>query len=235
MKKVLGLGVVLALGNAWAYYAPVEVASPAERAAVSEPVGAATSRLTLLNQISELQGQVQTLNGRLEEQQHQIAQLTDQLQRFYKDLDLRMQHAQGLSSQAASASGGIEEGDGQDAKAYNQAFQQLQQRHYQQASQSLTAFAEQYPNSGYVANAYYWLGQLYLMQGQTSQAETMLTRVVNQFPQHQKAPDALLKLAKIATERQDTTQAKTLLQQLQDRFPNSPAAQVAQVQLRQLG
>ena len=69
-----------------------------------------------------------------------------------------------------------------------------------------------YPASPYTANAYYWLGEIYLLQGQDEMARQAFTLVVEQHPNHGKAMDATFKLGKIYHQLGETDRARKLLE-----------------------
>ena len=69
-----------------------------------------------------------------------------------------------------------------------------------------------YPDSPYLANAYYWLGEIYLLEGQDELARQAFTMVVEKHPDHGKALDANFKLGKIYHQLGELDRAKTLLE-----------------------
>lgn len=68
-----------------------------------------------------------------------------------------------------------------------------------------------YPASPYIANAYYWLGEIYLLQGQDELARQAFTLIVDQHPAHGKAMDANFKLGKIYHQLGENDRARRLL------------------------
>ena len=56
---------------------------------------------------------------------------------------------------------------------------------------------DNYPSSPYVANAYYWLGEIYDLRGETELALQSFRLVVDMYPDHSKAMDARFKLGKV--------------------------------------
>ena len=69
-----------------------------------------------------------------------------------------------------------------------------------------------YPSSPYLANAYYWLGEIYLLEGQDELARQAFTMVVEKHPSHGKALDANFKLGKIYHQLGELERARTLLE-----------------------
>jgi len=70
-----------------------------------------------------------------------------------------------------------------------------------------------FPESPYVANAYYWLGEIYLLQGQQEQSVQSFRMVVDYYADHNKAEDAKFKLGKLYHKLGKTKQAKSLLRE----------------------
>lgn len=88
----------------------------------------------------------------------------------------------------------------------------LKQRDFKGAVQAFKQHVINYPNSPYIANAYYWLGEIYLLQGQDELARQAFTRVVEQYSGHSKSLDANFKLGKIYHQLGETERARVLLE-----------------------
>jgi tol-pal system protein YbgF len=88
----------------------------------------------------------------------------------------------------------------------------LKQRDIKAAALAFKQHVLDYPASPYVANAYYWLGEIYLLQGQDEMARQAFVLVVEQHPNHGKAMDATFKLGKIYHQLGETDRARDLLE-----------------------
>ena len=88
----------------------------------------------------------------------------------------------------------------------------LKQRDIKAAALAFKQHVVDYPASPYVANAYYWLGEIYLLQGQDEMARQAFVLVVEQHPNHGKAMDATFKLGKIYHQLGETDRARDLLE-----------------------
>ncbi len=117
--------------------------------------------------------------------------------------------------------------------AFNQAYTLLVKQQYTQATTSFTNFLSSYPNSSLAADAHYWLGDLYLAQGQPDNASQQYRAVVN-TQGADKRPDAMVKLGTILLAYGDSAHAKQLFQQVTQQYPNSPAASQAQTRLKSM-
>ena len=99
------------------------------------------------------------------------------------------------------------------AQNYGQASNLLlKQRDINAAALAFKQHVVDYPNSPYIANAYYWLGEIYLLQGQDEMARQAFSLVVEQHSNHGKAMDATFKLGKIYHQLGETDRARSLLE-----------------------
>jgi len=122
----------------------------------------------------------------------------------------------------------------QDQAAYQQAYQQLLNKNYPQAIAGLNNYLQNYPQGAYRANAYYWLGEVYLIDNQPKLAQQAFNTVLNDYPQNTKAGDALLKLGYSYAALNDNAQAKTIFNQVIQQYPNTPLARLAENRLVEL-
>lgn len=182
-------------------------ASEAQRKANSSQ---ATAELFYM--IQQLQGEVRNLQGKVEEQKHLITRLQKQGRDRYIDLDQRIlnlsENASGQSQSTASDSGanGGDTGSPVVQKTYRQptadekkAYDHIQnlihqQKDYDGAISKLYEFIDKYPEGDLLVNAYYWLGEVYLVKPQLEQAKQAFTIVATRYPDHRKASDACYKL-----------------------------------------
>lgn len=88
----------------------------------------------------------------------------------------------------------------------------LKERNFKGAVTAFKQHIVDYPDSPYLANAYYWLGEIYLLEGQDELARQAFTMVVEQHPKHGKALDANFKLGKIYHQLGELERARTLLE-----------------------
>src|SRR5690606_36012012 len=74
------------------------------------------------------------------------------------------------------------------------------------------AFARDFPDSGLLPNAVYWMGEIYLVQNDQQAAIERFSRVVEDYPAHQKAADAHYKLGTLYLQLGDKVQARAHLE-----------------------
>lgn len=136
------------------------------------------------------------------------------------------QSAFGVTSGASLAKVKSEPSAKQQRK-YQQAYDLIKQKKYDQAVDELHKFIELYPDSDLAGNAYYWLGEVYLVMPKFEQARQAFTVVVGSFPDHRKAADAMFKLGVTYHRLDKLSDAKFYLSEVVKRYPESSAATLA--------
>jgi tol-pal system protein YbgF len=121
-----------------------------------------------------------------------------------------------------------------DIESYDEAYQLVKSRQYQQAIPLFERFIAEYPESTRQANAYYWLGSLYMVVDQLPQAENRLQVLLSQFPEHAKIPDASYKLATLYYKQGKRDTSRQLLEEIVSKYAttNSNTVQLASAFLR---
>ncbi|MDO8954715.1 MAG: tol-pal system protein YbgF [Gammaproteobacteria bacterium] len=178
--------------------------------------------------ITNLQGQIEQLNFQVQQMQKQLSfvgQNVVQLEARVK-LDETKTKSNTQPMNAAQASKA-------EMTAFQAAYNLLVQHQYAQAIQAFNAFMTQYPKSGLAPDAHYWLGELYLVQGQPDQASQNFQLVIAKA-NSDKAPDAMLKLGMIYLAYGDSAHAKQMFQKIVKQYPNASSATAAQAQLKSM-
>ena len=208
----------------------------------------------LFVQLQQMQEEISTLRGMLEEQQHELRQLRQESLERYQTLDSRVNDSSRGQASSQSATSGqqasssnndkprsaaqqsvAEESDPEKEKLYYDAsFDLIKQRDFDNAQKAFTAFLRKYPNSHYAGNAQYWLGEVHLLQGDMQAAGKAFAKVSENYPQHNKVPDSLYKLADVERRLGRTDRARGIFQQVVEQYPNSSAAQLAKQDLGKL-
>lgn len=236
---------------------------------VSEP-SQAQNVGNLLYQIQQLQQEVMMLNGKVEEQAHELRRLKQQSLERYVDLDRRVSTlttggvapaagagAAGTGSyggtavppattapsttytapraavpavSAGAATSGAElpgEGD-----AYRAAYALVRGQKFNDAVAAFQQFLVQYPNGRYAPNAYYWLGELYLVvqPPDLEQARQSFNQLLTQYPTNSKVPDALYKLGRVHFMKGNREKSREYLDRVINEYgsTNSSAVKLAQ-------
>jgi tol-pal system protein YbgF len=121
-----------------------------------------------------------------------------------------------------------------EQQTYDQAYQLLLSKKYDDAEKGMQKYLQQYPKGMYAGNAHYWLGELYLATGNSTRAMTEFQTVSNNFQSSPKAADAMLKIAFIDYNAHNYTQSALELHHLIAQYPNSPAVPLAQKHLNEM-
>lgn len=206
-------------------------------------------QLKLQKQLDSQASEITTLRGQVEQYSYQIKQLTDRQRQLLIDMDsLRSQSAQTKDSFSGSQSSAVQSSSaettasqasspsssGSEKEDYQTAVDLLlKQKDYPAAIEAFKAFQTNYPDSEYIPNSHYWLGQLYYSQGQDMDAAKSFAAVIA-YEDSSKRADALVKLADIAKRKNNPEAAKKYYQKAIDEYPNSSSAQLAQSALSNL-
>jgi len=115
--------------------------------------------------------------------------------------------------------------------AYQSALQTLRSGQYEEAITALSAFPEQYPQSSYLPNAYYWQGEANYVLRHFDLAIVAFQTVIDQFPASSKVADARLKQGFSQYELGKIDEATTTLTSVIEKYPSTSAARLAKVRL----
>ena len=206
----------------------------------------AGANLRILNQLQENERQIQELRGQIEELRYQLDQQKQLSQERYLDLEQRMaqgsQPPSGSGNQATqgevdaeAANNVAASGHREGQQAYQAAFQKVQSRDFDAATEAFEAFVNDYPDSPLRANAYYWLGELYSSRSELEPASQAFNSVIEDYPQSNKVPDALYKLGLLKARQGQPDASKQLLTRVRQEYPQSNAASMAADFLNQSG
>jgi tol-pal system protein YbgF len=125
----------------------------------------------------------------------------------------------------------LENGDA----AYQSAYQTLRGGQYKEAIIALSAFSEQYPQSSYLPNAYYWQGEANYVLRNFEGAIKDFEVVIEQFPVSNKVAGAILKKGFSQYELGQVDMAKANLARVIELYPATSSARLAKVRLDRIG
>lgn len=98
--------------------------------------------------------------------------------------------------------------------AYDQAYGLIKARRVDEAKVALKQFLLDYPQGPYTANAHYWLGEVYLLDGELPEAADEFSAVVQKYPGHRKVNDATFKLGKVYHLQNKLDKSRMLLERV---------------------
>jgi tol-pal system protein YbgF len=212
--------------------------------------------------IDDLTQQLQTLQGKVEQQQFRLKQLEEQIRIQYQGLEKRL--AEQKDKKAEVHAGMLERSSSPSSsdslstalhaspkkpsvdasshtpvptaaseRAYQAAFQLLRSKQYPTAIEAFEAFIKKYPTDLNRANASYFLGQLYLLQAQPERAINQFNHFVNHYSQDARVPDALLQLGLAYFAKGDKTVAIDTFKKIIQKYPDTSAAESAKARIQQ--
>jgi tol-pal system protein YbgF len=190
-----------------------------------------TTNLDLAGQNEQLRQEIARLRGQVEVLTNELANEQRRQKDFYTDLDGRLRK---LEPQKATVDGREVEIGVNEQKSYDDALALFKAANYKGASAAFASFVKRFPQSGFAAAAYYWLGTSYYAQRDYRSAIHALQTVVSSYPDNPKAPDALLNISSCQTELKDKAGAKKALENLIAQYPGSAAALTAKERLATL-
>ena len=219
-------------------------AAVAQSSGPASQAGSNQSNTELFFMLEQLQREMRELRGELEEQRNELDRLTRQSRERYIDLDQRLLDLSSQPRPAASAARSAPSGSpapvvapvardyrapGQQERAkYDEIIRLIrEQRAYDEAIDRLYAFIGEYPEGDLTVNAYYWLGEVYLVKPQLEQAKQAFTIVTTRFADHRKASDAVFKLGITHDRMGEKAAAKERMQQVINQYADSDAARLA--------
>jgi len=215
----------------------------------------AASMLGLYKRLEQLQREVQQMQGQMEEQAYLIENLKKRQRDLYLDTDRRLVQLEtgetvvlGADSNPLNTTNSSSKPEqtaitteqpalvngSQDKLAYDRAFSSLKSGRYKQSITDFSAFAKNFPQSVYLPNALYWLGEASYVNRDFKRAVDEFNKVVSQYPAHAKAKDALLKIGFIQYEQKQWKESKETLTKVSSSYPDTTVASLAQKRLDKL-
>ena len=218
-----------------------------EGSPIEELSGVVDSQVSGAGQLSELfyriqvlQQDLKDLRGTIEEQSYLIKRLERSQKEQYLDLDNRLVQLGGADLESPAAQTEDKESSEEvttllnevpefdnEREAYQYAFDLMRNRQYQESLAGFEEIIVAFPNGQYTPNAFYWIGELYLAQGDNEKSRQSFIQVISLYPDHQKVPDAMYKLGVVYFALGDNQSALRYLGQVQQEYPNSSAAGLA--------
>jgi len=190
-----------------------ETTSHASAHSFAEPQNSGDLMSELLIQMEQMQQEIAMLRSKVETQEQQLTEFEQQQQARYLDLDRRMASFVSQPVQPVVTNSAADEAVVlPPADAYKAAMTLVREKKFAEANQAFTTFAENYPQDKLVANAWYWNGEVYLVQNKLAEAKQAFEQVVNQYGDHQKAADAGYKLGVTLHKLGDAEQAQAQLE-----------------------
>lgn len=198
-----------------------------------------TAQVNLQQQIEELQEELSELRGHTETHAHKLDQIVDRQRELYIEIERRLESIQTQPQPTVAelpASSQIDESFAASTLSENEAYDRavnliLKERRYDDAVPEFESFISKFPNSVYIANAHYWLGQLLFNKSDFNAAQKHFDKVISVYPDSNKRSDAMLKQGTVMQRLNKTAQAKKLFEQVISEYPDSNSATLAKARL----
>lgn len=189
------------------------------------------SLLDLQTQIETLRAEQAKLNG----QNEQLLRDVGELQRRQKDIaqgvDERLRQFEPIK---VTVDGREFQADAAEKRDFEAALAVFRSGKFPDASAAFAAFVRQYPRSGYVPSARFWLGNAQYATREYKEAIGNFKQMLAEAPTHARAPEAALSIANCQIELKDTRTARKTLEDLLRAYPQSEAAVAAKERLSRL-
>ena len=201
--------------------------------------------------MGQLEEQVRTMSGRIEQLQFENRRLNEQLRKFQQDIEFRLQEKSGGggggggggASPAPSTSPGRERrgdagagvspggpsqvagqtgaGGAAGGDAFENARGQFQQRQYAAAEMGFRQFLQANPRDRRAPEAIYWLGESYFQRQQYSEAAEQFLKISTEYAKSARGPDALVKLGMSLSRLNAKQEACATLSEVLRKYPNA--------------
>jgi len=188
--------------------------------------------------VNELTAQVQTLDDQAKTSALQLRQLQDTIQELRIAQEELKARVALLAQQAATPKVEVVNPEiatsGKDAgppPEYVKAFGLYSANNFAAAVEAFEAFLKDSPQSDYIPNAIYWIGECHYSQSDLVKALAAFQKVVDNHPKSSKAPDAMLKMGYTLAAMKEKDKAKATFENLIKSYPSSPAAGKAREKL----
>jgi tol-pal system protein YbgF len=124
--------------------------------------------------------------------------------------------------------------DPAEKRDYEAALAQFRAGSFAEAGTAFSSFLNQWPKSGYVPSARFWLGNAQYANRNYKDAITNFRALLAASPMHGRAPEAALSIANCQIEMKDTKGARKTLEDLIKAYPNAEATAAAKNRLATL-
>lgn len=201
----------------------------------------------LLEKINLLKKEILELTASVETNNLALSRLDEANQIRYVDLDKRIhlletkllfeetQEQEELIQSINPLSGLVEEEiDSGEFELWSNSMRLLDNSRYSEAAENLRLLILSYPEGSYTGDAYFWLGEIYLVQEMLEDSLEIFNSFVTKFDDHSRIPDALYKIAAVYINLEKFDLAENFLQEVISNYPNSGAALLAEQDLIKL-
>ena len=183
----------------------------------------------IYQKISDLEQEIATLRNLIEENTYLMERYQELQQQRYLDLDKRLHNILSEEKQelAAEYLNGQQSNSTEEIDLYKSALELFEASRYAEALESFRELIISYPEGAYSADAYFWSGELYLVQQLFEDAREHYLVVVEKFIDHPRVADSLFKLGVLERALMNDQIANSYFSRVISEYPDTGAAELA--------
>mgnify|MGYP001322273740 FL=1 len=183
----------------------------------------------IYQKISDLEQEIATLRNLIEENTYLIERYQELQQQRYLDLDKRLHDllSEEKEDLATEYLNGQQYNSTEEIDLYKGALELFEASRYAEALESFRELIISYPEGAYSADAYFWSGELYLVQQLFEDAREHYLVVVEKFIDHPRVADSLFKLGVLERALMNDQIANSYFSRVISEYPDTGAAELA--------
>ena len=183
----------------------------------------------IYQKISDLEQEIATLRNLIEENTYLIERYQELQQQRYLDLDKRLHNllSEEKEDLATEYLNGQQYNSTEEIDLYKGALELFEASRYAEALESFRKLIISYPEGAYSADAYFWSGELYLVQQLFEDAREHYLVVVEKFIDHPRVADSLFKLGVLERALMNDQIANSYFSRVISEYPDTGAAELA--------
>ncbi len=216
----------------------VEALQQSSQRSADETRRASEDGTQLRRSLLDLQTQIETLRvemAKLRGQNEQLAREVAELQRHQKDMTRSVDERLRQFEPVKVTVDGLEfQAEPDEQRGFDAALARFREGKFAEAEAAFSAFVRQYPRSGYLPSARFWLGNAQYANRDYKEAIGQFKALLAVAPNHVRAPEAALSIANCQIELKETRGARKTLEDLLRAYPQSEAAAAAKERLSRL-
>lgn len=196
--------------------------------------------------IDSTKGEMQALNGRVDDMASAIKKPTEDLARYREDADKRIFAIEDRILKQQTAIDDLLKKLGELVKVksgdaplspdtlYMKGLETFKSGDMPSAREQFTSFLEQNPQHDLAANSLFWIGETHYSEKNYEAAILAYQEVIKNYPGKDKVTAAMLKQAMAFREIKDVKSARYVLKKLVEGYPKSEEAKKARVMLKEI-
>ena len=183
----------------------------------------------IYQKISDLEQEIATLRNLIEENTYLIERYQELQQQRYLDLDKRLHNllSEEKEDLATEYLNGQQYNSTEEIDLYKGALELFEASRYAEALESFRELIISYPEGAYSADAYFWSGELYLVQQLFEDAREHYLVIVEKFIDHPRVADSLFKLGVLERALMNDQIANSYFLRVISEYPDTGAAELA--------